>query len=123
MASSRSWRVRDLMHPPLLPEVPNGVLDLAMGELLHGFLQGRILLADDFVQVRRVHPGFLELLKRPAGFHALVLARVTQEDHPVLLLQAVQKVVDLARARQARLIHNVKMPPSAVRVGPGEMVL
>ena len=111
------------MHPPLLLEVPNGLLDLAVGELLDGFLQGRILLADDFVEVRRMHSAFLELLKRPAGFHALVLARVTHEDHPVLLVQAVQKVVDLPRARQARLIDNVKMPASVVRVGPGEMVL
>ena len=39
------------MHPPLLLEVPNGLLDLAVGELLDGFLQGRILLPDDVVQV------------------------------------------------------------------------
>jgi hypothetical protein len=39
-----------------------------VGKLLDGLFQCGVFLADDFVKVGRLHPGFLKLRRRPAGF-------------------------------------------------------
>ncbi len=68
------------MHSALAVEIADRLLHVAVGELLHGFFQSRVFLAHDFVQLRRLHSGFLKLLERSACFHSLMLARVTHEN-------------------------------------------
>jgi hypothetical protein len=89
------------MYSALPRKIINRLADLAACKLLDGLLQGRVLLPDDFVKVRRPHPGFLKLLEWPPGLDSLVLASVAHEDYAVLFFQPAQEFVNFARAREA----------------------
>jgi len=108
--------VRDFMHTALLPEIVNRLVHMTVGELLDSLFQCGVFLANDLMEVRCVHPGFLKLLERSPPLHSLVLARVAHEDHAVLCFQPAHEFVNLARAREARFVHNVQMPLSLVLV-------
>jgi hypothetical protein len=111
------------MHAATPLKVLNRLADLAVGKMLDGLSQSRVFLANDFVEVRRVHPGFLKLLERSSCLHSLVLARVTHEYHPVLFLQLVYEFIDLPCAREAGFVHNVQVPLRVVSVRSGKMAL
>ena len=51
--------VFDLSYPPLAVQVFDGDVNFATGKLLNCFLERRVLLADDLVQMRGSHSGFL----------------------------------------------------------------
>jgi hypothetical protein len=111
------------MHAALPRKILNRVLDLAVGKLFDGLSQSRVSLANDFVQVRRPHPGFLKLLEWSPGFHSLVLAGVTHEDYPVVVFQPAQEFVNLGRAREARFVHNVQVSVPMVTVRSNKVAL
>ena len=111
------------MHTALPPEIVNRLVHMTVGELLDGLFQSGVFLTNDLIEVRCVHPGFLKLLERSTGLHSLVLARVANEDYSVLIFQPAQECVDLARAREARFIHNVQMPVPIVTVRSGKVAL
>jgi hypothetical protein len=96
---------------------------MTVGELFDGLFQCGVFLANDFVEVRRLHPGFLKLLEWPPGLHSLVLASVAREDYAVLLFQPAQEFVNLARAREARFIHDVQVPIPVVMGRLGKVAL
>jgi hypothetical protein len=117
------FAVRDFVHTALLPEIVNRLVHMAVGELLNGLFQCRVFLANDFVQVRRVHSRFLKLLKRLPSLYSLVLPGVTHEDYAVVFLQSVHELVDLPRAREARFVNNVQMPVPIITVRSGKVAL
>ncbi len=83
--------------------------------MLHGAKQLRVFLAHDRVQLGGLHPGFLHLLERPAGVHALMLAGVSNDQNAVLGLDLFKEGPHLPRAGKARLVEHVEM--SAGRLG------
>src|SRR5439155_8132353 len=95
-------------------ETPDGLANLALRQLLDRLLEPWIALTDDLIEPRRCHAGLLELLKRASGFDPLVLSRIPDEDDPIPRAQPLQEVVDLSRARQARLVDE-EQPRARVR--------
>ena len=75
--------------------------------MLDGAQQLRVSLADDSVERRRLHPGIDQLLKGFPGFHALMLARVSDEENPVAGVEFGKEVAHLFGARQTRFIHHI----------------
>jgi hypothetical protein len=95
------------MYSALPGEVLNGFPHLPVGKLLDGLFQCPVLLADDFVKVGCLHPGFLKLLEWPPGLNSLMLASVAHENYAVPFFQPAEEIVDLAGAREARFIDKV----------------
>jgi len=60
--------------------------DMARRQHFHGRFQSRVLLAHDLIELSRVHPGFLQLLKRTARFDALMLADIADQKHAVIII-------------------------------------
>src|SRR5579883_1709900 len=100
--------VRDFVDAPLLLEAVNRFFDMVSSEQINRLLQLRVVLTDDFFQAHGSHPGLLELLKRPSGFDRLMLPDVTDQQHAVLHPKALEELIHLLGARQARFIENVK---------------
>ena len=68
--------------------------------------------------------GLLELLIGSAGVDGLVLADVADEQHAVVWAEALQEVVHLPRARQARFVEHIEARVSVVRrLAPRQMPL
>ena len=124
MASNRCWAVRDLVDPALPLKLPDRLPDLALSDEFNGLFQLGVLLAEDLVKMNGSHPGFLHLLEGTTGFHRLVLASITHQQHPILFFEALEKLIDEPCARQAGFIHHIKVPLITVsRPGLGEKVL
>src|SRR5271170_912002 len=108
--------VAEFMHPPLVIEAGDRFNHLAARQLLDYFLQQRIFLPDDLIEVGRLHTRLLQLLEWLSGFDALMLTRVADEDHAVFGPHSLQKFVNLLRACEARFIDEVKpASPGAAR--------
>jgi hypothetical protein len=82
---------------------------LTSSKHLDGRFQRRILLADDLVKVGRTHSSFLQLLKRSAGVHALMLARITDQQNTVPRSEAGEKLAHLVGAGKARFVDKVEV--------------
>src|SRR5271169_3965447 len=118
------FAVRDLLHSALAIEVFYGSVNFATGKLFHDFLERRILLANDFVEVCGSHSGLLQLVVRPSGLDGFMLTHVTYEQHAVFGAESLQEVIDLSGAGQARFIQHVEMLFSGIGLqSSGEVVL
>ena len=90
-------------------------MHLTACELFDDLLQGRIVLSDNRVEMNGLHAGILELLEGPSGLDGLMLAGITDQEHPILRAETVQEVVHLSGARETRLVDHVQMLLSVVR--------
>jgi hypothetical protein len=106
--------VDDLVHAALPLEILDGLLDFTAGELLDRFLERRVVLPDDLLELRCPHPCFLQLLKWPARFHPLMLPDVAHQDHSITVVKSVQEFVHLLGACQTRFVDKIEMPFSVV---------
>ena len=98
MARTRSSRVGNFLHPALLLECVERSGDLARRQHFHGGFQSRVLLANDLIELGRVHSGFLQLLERAARFDALMLADVADQKHAVIGTKPRKELADLVCA-------------------------
>jgi hypothetical protein len=107
--------------------LPRKVLDclayLTSAELLDRFFEQWVTLTDDLVKHCSPHPSLLKLLERASRFHALVLARVADEDHPILGPQPFEEIVDLPAARQARFVDDEQPRAAITAVLPPRQVI
>jgi hypothetical protein len=65
--------IRNLMDAALTLERRDGFTHSAMSQIVDDLLEGWIILPNDFIELRRAHPGVLKLFERPSGFDRLVL--------------------------------------------------
>ena len=100
--------VRDFLNAPLLPEFDQRRSAPASRQQLDRRFEGRVFLANDLVELRGAHPGFLQLLKWTACLDTLMLARVPDQQYAILGAEPVKKVFYLASAGETRFIHEVK---------------
>src|SRR5579885_1036813 len=120
------------MHSPLVFELFNCTPYIAARKLLNYFFQSRVFLPDDFIQARRLDSGFPELLIRPSGLNRFMLPRITYQQHAVVLVQAMEELIYLFGAGEARFIEDIKvfvfvgsvslgneMPLQSARLDPG----
>jgi hypothetical protein len=84
--------------------------DLARRQQFDGRFQSRVLLANDLIQRRRAHSGFLQLLEGAARFDALMLADIADQKHAVIGTKPGKKLAHLVGAGKARFIDKVEMP-------------
>jgi hypothetical protein len=96
------------MHSTLLVEILYRFPYIATGELFYGVFERFVFLAHDLIKVRCFHPGLLQLLVRSASLHCFMLPRIADKQHPVLIVQSVQKLVQLLRARQAGFVEDIE---------------
>src|SRR5260370_6942349 len=92
--------------------------DIATRELLHHFFECRVFLPHDLIKPGRRDPRFLELLIRSARFDRFMLARVTNQQHAVIFLEPMKKLVHLLLPRKPRSVETVEPFFSAVRLFP-----
>ena len=85
--------------------------------------QFRVLLANDLVKLGGLHPGLDQLLEGLAGFDALMLANVADEQHAVAGIDLGEEVAHLLGAGKARLIDHVQMPVWGGLLAAGEEAL
>src|SRR5258708_38267418 len=102
------------MHAALRIESLYCFFYITTRELLHHFFECRVFLPHDLIKPGRRDPRFLELLIRSARFDRFMLARVTNQQHPVIFLEPMKKLVHLLRARKTRFVENVEALLSAV---------
>src|SRR5215471_30326 len=111
------------MQAPLFVELFQCFPDLTTGELLHYFFQRWVFLPHDFIKARYPESSFLELLVRRTGFYGLMLANVAHQQHPVMLSEAMEKLVHLLRTSQTRFIQNIEPHLSIVWFAACQMPL
>jgi hypothetical protein len=104
------------MHPTLSVEILYGFPHIATGELLNGFFERWVFLAHDLIKVRCLHSGLLQLLVRSTSLHCFMLPRIADKQYPVMIVQSVQELVHLFRARQAGFVEDIE--PLLPVVGP-----
>jgi hypothetical protein len=100
------------MHTALFIEPRDATSYVSAGQLLDCLFQGGILLPNDLIESRRSHSGVLHLFERPAGVHGLMLPRVSDQHHAIILIEPLQEIVNLFRAGKARLIDEIEVPLS-----------
>jgi hypothetical protein len=97
-------------------ETGDSIPNLAPSEQFNNLLQIRVSLANDLVQLNRLHFRFLQLCKRAARLDSFVLSRVTDQQNAVIRVQALDEVVHLARGREGRLVQDIQ--PTFDRIWP-----
>src|ERR1035441_1690444 len=108
-----TWHLMDAALP-LQPG--NSLSHLAARKLLDGLFQLRIALADDLLQLHRLHARVLELSEDAARLDGFMLASVAYQQHAVVRMQAAHKLVHLFGGRQRTLVHHIE--PELARVWP-----
>ena len=95
-----------------------------MCQIVYNTLQTRISLSNNLVEFRSIHSSLLELFERPSGIDSLVLAAVTNQNHPVLRAKTIEELPCLSGAHEARLIEDVESSAAVrVRCGFGKVSL
>ena len=72
-------RVFDLLDPALIFQHLYSCGCFVARKMLNGLEQFSVFLPHDLIEQRGFHSGFLQLLERFAGLHALMLAGVADE--------------------------------------------
>src|SRR6201995_2532917 len=103
------FSVRNFPDTALFLECVQCSRHLASGKHLDGGFESRVLLADDLVKFGSTHSSFLQLLKRSARFDALMLARIANQQDPVLRTEAREKLAHLVGAGKARFVDKVEV--------------
>jgi hypothetical protein len=104
--------VGDLVHASLLTKLRDGFTYPTLRQVLNDVLEICIALPDDFVQLRRLHAGVLELLERLASIHCLVLARVSDQERAIVRTHSLEELSGLFRTDEAGFINDVEVSPS-----------
>jgi hypothetical protein len=89
---------------------------LATRKLLDGLFQLWIALADNFLQLHRLHARILELGEDAARLDGFMLAGVAYQQNAVVRMQAAHKLVHLFGGRKRTLVHHIE--PVFARVRP-----
>jgi hypothetical protein len=108
-----TWHLMDAA----LPLHPGDSLShLAARKLLDGLFQLRVSLADNLLQLHRLHARVLELGKDAARLDGFMLASVAYQQNAVVRVQAAHKFVHLFGGRKRTFIHHIE--PVFARVRP-----
>ena len=75
--------------------------------MLDGAQQLRVFLADNLIKSGRFHSSIDQLLEGFPGLHALMLARVANEENPVAGVEFGEEIAYLLGAGEARFIHHI----------------
>jgi hypothetical protein len=97
-------------------EISDSLSNIASCKLLHDLLERRIFLPNDFVKPRRPQTGILQLSIGPSRFDSFMLARVPNEEYPVMVIQALDKRTQLLRTGHARFVDDVNALLSILRL-------
>src|ERR1035441_9313081 len=108
-----TWHLMDAALPL---QSGDSLSHLATRKLLDGLLQLRIALADNLLQLHRLHARVLELDKDAARLDGFILARVAYQQNAVVRMQAAHKLVHLLGGRKRTLVHHIE--PVLARVRP-----
>ncbi|SEF64934.1 hypothetical protein SAMN05421819_0698 [Bryocella elongata] len=82
-----------LVYSALLIKTLDGGSHLSACQLFDDMLQLWIELANDVIQCSRPHPGFLQLRERTACFDGLMLATISNQEHPVVSMETSDELV------------------------------
>ncbi len=93
------------------------MLGLIVCKMLDCFQQLRVFLPHDPIKLRGPHPGVLHLLEGLSRIDTLMLAGVTDHQHPVIGFELVQKISHLLRAGETGFVQHVKMASLGFALG------
>src|SRR5208337_455872 len=85
----------NLMDSALPVKILNGALYVASCKLLHHLFQFGVFLAHDSFELNGLHASILKLCKGPSGFDRFMLATVTDEQHPIVPMEPLYKLMHL----------------------------
>ncbi len=89
---------------------------LAPRKLLHHLFKLRGFLADNLFELHCLHARVLKLCKGTPGLDCLMLPSIPYQQHAVIGMQAIHKLVHLLGGRQRGFIEHVQAAFSGVRL-------
>ena len=100
--------VLDFMDSALPVEILDCFAHFAPRKLLDHLFQFRVFLAHDLFELHRFHAGILELREGPAGLDRLMLSPVADEQHTVIRMEPVQKLMHLPGRCQRGFVEHIE---------------
>ncbi len=91
---------------------------LATRKLLDHLLQLWVFLSDDLFELHRFHPRVLELREGTPGLDCLMLPPITYQQHAIIGMKAIHKLVHLLGGRERGFIEHIQAALSGVRLLP-----
>src|ERR1017187_4916450 len=107
-----TWHLMDAALPL---HTGDSLSHLAARKLLDGLLQLWIALADNLLQLHRLHARVLELGKDAARLNGFMLAGVAYQQNAGIRMQAAHKPVHLFGGRKRTLVHDIEPVFSSIR--------
>jgi len=113
----------NLMDSALPVKILYCFLYFALGKLLDYLFQFRVFLAHDLFELYCFHTGVLELREGPPGLNRLVLPPVTDEQHTVIRMEPVQKLMHLPGRCQRGFVEYIEPFLAGTRLLPTYQML
>jgi hypothetical protein len=85
-------------------------------KLLNYLFQFWVFLAHDLFELHRFHPGVLEMRKGPSGLNRLMLRTVADEQHAVIRMEPVHKLMHLPGRCQRGFVEHIEPFLPAIRL-------
>jgi hypothetical protein len=102
----------------------HGLAHLATRKLLDHLFQLRVFLADDLFELDCLHARVLELREGTPGLDRLMLPTIAYQQHAVIRMKAIHKLVHLFGGRERGFIEHIQAALSGVRLlSPRKMLL
>src|SRR5271169_5282015 len=98
----------NLMDSALPVKILYCFLYFALGKLLDYLFQFWVFLAHDLFELHRFHTGVLELREGPPGFDRLMLPPVADEQHTIIRMEPVQKLMHLSGRCQRGFVEYIE---------------
>ena len=96
------------MDSALPVKILDCLADLAPRKLLDYLFQFRVFLTYDLFELDRLHTGVLELREGPPGLNRLMLPPVADEQHTIIRMEAVHKLMHLPGRCQRGFIEHIE---------------
>src|SRR5208282_1956291 len=106
----------NLMDSALPVKILYCFLYFASGKLLDYLFQFWVFLAHYLFELHRFHTGVLELRERTPGLNRLMLPPVADEQHTVIRMEPVHKIMHLPGRCQRGLVKYIESSLPAIRV-------
>ena len=104
------------MHAALNVKAGDRLPNVSACQLLDGFLQLGIALAQNLIQPDSFHPRFPKLCKWSASFNGLVLPRVAHQQHAIAPMKALKEFIHLASRCERRFVEHIQPLLTRVRL-------
>src|SRR6266702_8013956 len=102
------------MHAALRSKVLNSFPYLSPRKMLYHLFEFRVFLADNLLELHRLHTGILKLGKGPPSLDCLMLPPVAYQQYPVVRMEPVYEFLQLPCRCQRGFVEDIQAFPAFV---------